>query len=201
MVLGTIVLLRDPLSPLALEQLLGLRPRTVRVTLVHLHSVIIVPEDELGVIRLLHPSFFDFITNATRCLDIRFAVNTTMQHTLLAHACLTTLLDLRKDICGIKNPSMLNSDVDDLPSRIMTHIPVHVQYACRHWAFHLANGMISDDLLDLLDRFCSKYLLYWVEACSLLGELRGTLLGLDVAQRTLAVRHFICLPYLQGILI
>jgi hypothetical protein len=60
--------------------------------------------------------------------------------------------------------------------------------------------MISDDLLDLLKKFCSKYLLYWVEVRSLLGELRGALASLDTAQKTLAVRHFRCSLYLQGIL-
>jgi NACHT domain len=195
MVLGTIVILRDPLSPPAIEQLLGLQPKSVRMTLTHLHSLIIVPEDDTGVIRLLHPSFFDFITNATRCLDARFVVNTTRQHTLLAHACLVAMCDLRKDICGIQDASRLNSDVGDLPSRIMTHIPFHVQYACRHWALHLANGIISDGLLDLLRKFCSKCLLYWVEVCSLLGELRGALVGLDAVQKSLAVRHLSCPVY------
>jgi hypothetical protein len=107
------------------------------------------------------------------------------------------MLNLRKDICGIQDSSRLNSDVGDLPSRIMTHIPSHIQYACRHWAFHLENGMISDGLLDLLKKFCSEYLLHWVEVCSLLGELRDALLALDVAQRTLAVRDFIHPLYLQ----
>jgi hypothetical protein len=201
MILGTIVFLRDPLSPLGIEQLLGLEPKSVRMTLTHLHSVIIVPEDDAKVVRLLHPSFFDFITNPTRCLNARFVVNTIRQHTLLAHACLVAVFDLRKDICGIKDPSMLNCDVGDLPSRIMTNIPLHIQYACRHWAFHLANGMISDGLLDLLKKFCSEYLLRWVEVCSLLGELRGALLALDVAQRTLTVRDSIGPLYLRRILI
>jgi hypothetical protein len=200
MILGTIVCLRDPLSPPAIEQLLGLEPKSVRMTLTHLHSVIIVPEDDTGVIRLLHPSFFDFITNATRGLDARFVVNTTRQHTLLAHACLVAMCDLEKDICGIQDPFLLNSDVGDLSSRIARHIPVHVQYACRHWALHLADGIISDGLLDLLKKFCSKYLLYWVEVCSLLGELRGALVGLDAAQKTLVVRDFRCPLYLERML-
>jgi NACHT domain len=200
MILGTIVFLRDPLSPFGIEQLLGLEPNSVRMALTHLHSIIIVPGDDAGVIRLLHPSFFDFITNPTRCRDAGFVVNTTRQHTLLAHACLFAMCNLRKDICGIKDASRLNSDVGDLPSRVISHIPLHVQYACRHWALHLANGMISDSLLDLLENFCSSYLLYWVEVCSLLGELRGALVSLDAAQKALAVRYFRFPLYLQRIL-
>jgi hypothetical protein len=187
-VLGSICLLQDPLSSVALEQLLSLESFTVRQTLLYLHSVVIVPEDEAGIIRLLHPSFFDFITDPTRCLNPRFVVDATAQHTLLARACLEAMVrGLRRDICGIRNPSTLNTEVDDLPSRIASHIPPHLQYACRRWAWHLANGMVSDILLSLVEGFCSRYLLCWVEVCSLLGELRSALLALDAAQMALRV--------------
>lgn len=189
MVLGTIVLLQDPLSPPALEWLLHLERSTVRETLVHLHSVIIVPEDDVRVIRLLHPSFFDFITNQTRCQNQKFVVTAKAQHTLLARACLNLMRDLCRDICGIKNPSILNGEVEGLPARIMRYIPPHLQYACRHWAFHVANAMVSDVLLDLIREFCSKYLLYWIEVCSLLGGLREAILALNAVLHAFSVRH------------
>jgi hypothetical protein len=186
-VLGSIILLRDPLSSRALENLLKLRPTTVRQTLVHLQSVVIVPENESQVMRLLHPSFFDFITDPPRCRKTNFVVNTLTQHTILACACLEAMMCLRQDICEIQNPSLLNSEVDDLPSRITKYITPHIQYACRHWAFHLKNASISDVLLDLVKQFCSKCLLYWVEVCSLLGELRSALVALHDAQQFLVV--------------
>jgi len=189
MVLGTIVLLRDPLSLRALEALLNLVESTVQETLMRLHSVVIVPEDDCQVIRLLHPSFFDFITNPARCRNPKFVVDAKTQHTLLARVCLYTMKDLQRDICRINNPSLLNGEIDDLSTRIVRHIPPHLQYACRHWAFHFANAMISDVLLDLLKEFSSKQLLYWLEVCSLLGELRNALLALDAAQKALVVCH------------
>jgi WD40 repeat protein len=181
-ILGSIVFLRDPLSSFALERLLGLKPRTVWRTLLHLHSVVIVPEDGVQVIRLLHPSFFDYITSPARCLNSRFVVDAGSRNTLLARGCLDVMKRLRRDICGIKNPSVLNTEVEDLPTRIKTHIPPELQYACRHWAWHVSNGMVSE-ILYLLEEFCSKYLLYWVEVCSLLGDLRSALVALDEAQR------------------
>jgi hypothetical protein len=186
-VLGSIIFLQDPLSPLALEWLLNLTPRTVRETLAHLQSVIIVPENDVQIIRLLHPSFVDFMTDPMRCQDAKFVVNAEAQHTLLACACLQTMRVLKQDICGIINPSVLNSEVDDLPSRITKCIPPHIQYACRRWALHLTNALVSDLLLDLVKEFCSKYHLYWVEVCSLLGELRNALIALHDAQQFLAV--------------
>jgi hypothetical protein len=190
-VLGSIILLRDPLSPSALEQLLDLRPMTVRSTLQHLHSVVVVPEIEVQVIRILHPSFFEFMTDPSRCRKADFIVDTLTQHTLLARACLDTMMSLRRDICEINNPCLLNLEVDDLSSRIAKYIPPHIQYACRYWVFHLTNAATSDVLLDLVMQFCSKCLLYWVEVCSLIGELPNALIGLHDAQRFLAVGYSI----------
>ena len=186
-VLGTIIFLQDPLSPLALESLLHLNRNTVRETLAHLQSVIIVPENDAHIIRLLHPSFFDFLTDPARCKNAQFAMNAETQHTLLAHACLQAMRVLKRDICGIRNPFILNSEVNDLLSRITECIPPQVQYACRHWAWHLTNAAMSKRLLDLMNEFLSKYLLYWVEVCSLLGELRNALIALHDAQQLLAV--------------
>ena len=109
------------------------------------------------------------------------------QHTLLAVQCLKAMQLLKQYICGINNPCLLNSDVDDLPSCIMANIPTHVQYACRYWMFHLTHALICDTLADLLKEFCTNYLLYWVEACSLLGEPRNSLVGLNATQEFLLV--------------
>jgi NACHT domain len=192
-VLGTIVLLQDPLSSLVLEKLLCLEPGTVQRTLMWLHSVVIVPNNVNEVIRLLHPSFFDFITNPLRCKDPKFTINAKIQHTLLARLCLETMKGLRQDMCEIKDPSILNSEVGDLSDRIVKSIPPHLQYACCHWAWHLSEGIVTDEVLKLLEEICLKYLLCWVEACSLLGELRGVLVSLDIMQRVLAVSCHILL--------
>jgi hypothetical protein len=188
MVLGSITLIRQPLPPVALENLLGLKSSTVRETLVNLHSVVIIPEDDTRTIRLLHPSFFDFITSPLRCRNPKFVVNPETQHTLLARACFRVMKGLRRDICGIGNPTILNNEVDDLSTRIKSNIPSHMQYACRHWASHLANALFSDVLADLMEAFCAENFLNWLEVCSLLGELRNALLSLNAAQMTISVR-------------
>jgi hypothetical protein len=187
-IVGSVVLIREPLPPFTLAHLLELELSTVYVTLAHLQSVIIVPEDDTRAIRLLHPSFFDFITNPLRCRDSKFVVNPQMQHALLVRACFQAMKGLRRDICGIRDPSILTSDVDDLSARINTSIPSHVQYACRHWASHLAQATFSDDLEKLVEEFCTKRLLNWLEVCGLLGDLRSALLALNTAQQAVLVR-------------
>ncbi|KAJ6630290.1 WD40-repeat-containing domain protein [Mycena sp. CBHHK59/15] len=174
-VLGSVAQLRDPLSPSCLEILLGLESGSVRETLSHLHSIVIVPNDESHGIRLLHPSFFDFITNPTRCAIPKFLIPLKEQDTLLTQCCLRSMKDLCRDLCQIGDYSLLNSEVDNISTRILTQIPSYLQYACRHWAYHLAKSMISEGLLNLLHEFVSEHLLHWLEVCSLLGELQGAL--------------------------
>jgi len=188
-VLGTVVLLFDPLGPESLEALLDLEEKTVRSTLRHLHSIAIVPNVGDGPVQLLHPSFGDFLVSIDRCPDDNFVVYSVPQHTLLAERCLRVLQTLLPDMCKIKDPSLHNQEVDDLPGRIAAHIPAHVQYACRHWASHLIKGDINDTILDLLLKFCSTQLLDWLEVMSLLGELGGVIAALQSVQRIVQVRH------------
>ncbi|KAF8220379.1 WD40 repeat-like protein [Tricholoma matsutake] len=183
LVLGSIVLLRDPLSALDLQHLLGLEPGTVKRALRRLHSALVVPDQEDRVIRLIHPSFYDFIVDASRCTIPGFLIIPTEHHEVLAQKCFDALLKgLRRDMCDIRDPSKLNSQVDDIQERITLCISPHLQYACRHWMWHLCCSRASEALLEMMGQFVRTKLLYWIEACSLLGELRIALVGLDEVQ-------------------
>ncbi|TFY77076.1 hypothetical protein EWM64_g6937 [Hericium alpestre] len=185
MVLGSTVLVRDRLPPSSIEALLSLECDTVQKTLHQLHSLVIVPENDNNTIRLIHPSFHDFLTDRSRCTDPNFAVHCKIQHSILAQNCLRTLQHLRKDICDIGDPSKLNIEVPDLDSRVAKHIPLHLQYACKHWAFHVANAEISEDIYELLVVFATEHMLHWLEALSLLGDIGAGIEGLAIARKAL----------------
>src|SRR5258705_7205571 len=138
-VLGTVALLTDPLDPESLEALVDLNENTVRMTLRRLHSMVIVPDAGVGPIRLIHPSSHDFLINSDRCKDVNFAVNPQLQNSFLAACCLQALQTLSPNMCKIEGPSLCNHEVSNLQQRIATHIPLHIQYACRHWATHLSS--------------------------------------------------------------
>ncbi|TFY56398.1 hypothetical protein EVJ58_g7671 [Rhodofomes roseus] len=191
LVLGSIVLIRDRLSPSALEDLLNRQSNAVRVesTLLPLRSLITVLERSEGeVIRLIHPSFHDFLVDRSRCTDVNFVVNPKLQHTVLAKCCLSALKDLRRDMCAIGDTSKLNGEVSGLHKRISRGIPASLQYACRHWAFHVSNADIDDETVQLLSSFCvPEFMLRWLEVLSLLGELGGAINALHSARLALEV--------------
>jgi len=189
-VLASISLLFDSLSPESLEGLLDLSENTVRSTLSRLHSIVITPEPGCGPVRLLHPSMCHFITDIDRCDDLNFFVDAQLLHSTLAQSCLRVLQSLSPDLCHIGDSSLFNQGVCDVQTRIADHIPSHVQYACRYWASHLINSEVEPETLSLLLRFCSSQLLNWLEVMSLLGELNNSMAALHSAQSIIQVRTF-----------
>jgi hypothetical protein len=190
MVLGSLVLLYDPLSPSNFEQLLDLSI-PLNSMLRHLQSVIVLPSDGNKVMRLIHPSFCDFLQDPKHCSNTSFLITPDLQHAFLAKACLDVMKMLKQDICNIKQPWKLHHELDNLPELVHRHIPPYLQYACRHWAQHLCHALMFDNLLGALEEFCCKYLLYWVEVCSLLGDLQNALVALKTGYHVLLVCCFL----------
>jgi hypothetical protein len=186
MIIGSIVLLQTQLPALDLARLLALDPQKLRKCLLRLHSVILVPDNNNKGIRLFHPSFFDFLSSPTRCLMSEFAVQLKKQHSLLAEHCLDIMIrTLRQDMCQVGDPSLHLSEIADISTQI-AHIPLHLQYACRHWAYHILNGDPTT-VMELLEEFLSQHLLHWIEVSSLLGDLRNALLGVTNMHQLLMV--------------
>jgi len=193
LVLGSVVLLWNPLSPPDLEQLLG-RHIDWNATFEQLQSVVVLPNDNNEVIHLIHPSFHDFLTNPQRCSNPNFLITPELQHSFLAENCLRVMMELlKRDICNIQQPWKLHHELDNLPALVHQHLPQTLQYACSHWTQHLLHALLSNNLLDMLEKFCNNYLLYWVEACSLMGVLQSVPIVLRALHHTLTVSKFMSL--------
>ncbi|KAF1816850.1 hypothetical protein P152DRAFT_510201 [Eremomyces bilateralis CBS 781.70] len=79
-VVGPIIISPEPLSVLNLVRLLGKDVKTLNRTLSNLHSVLDVPEAESSTVRLLHPSFRDFLLNRKRCSNFQFYIDDKLVH-------------------------------------------------------------------------------------------------------------------------
>ena len=135
-VVGSIVVLFDVLSLSELSDLLDLPTRQVTTALGSLHSLLDVSEHLHSPIRLLHPSFRDYLLDKTRCQDHRFWVDREIVNENLAFACLKLLTkSLAKDICGSGAPAMAPSELHQ--DIIDKYIAKSVQYATIHWVDHL----------------------------------------------------------------
>ena len=104
-IIGSITILSEPLSAVALAKVLAVRKDIINLRLRHLHSVLDVPKDQGQPIHLLHPSFRDFLLDKERCCDQQFWVDERKAHETLAQSCLRLMFNsLRRDICGLNAP-------------------------------------------------------------------------------------------------
>ena len=117
-----------------------------------------------------------------------FRSNREQQHTLLSERCLQVMnTNLIENPCKITSTWLANTEIEDLSSRLAESIPVHVQYACRHWSHHLCNGHITQDIIDLMSTFTREHLLHWLEVSSLMGNVDGVVDALENALDALQV--------------
>jgi hypothetical protein len=181
-VVGAIVILQQPQTLVALSALLGVDVDDADYTLRRLMAVLDIPENMNEPIRTFHPSFSDFLTDPNRCKDMKFYISTLDHDAQMAYRCLQIMNSLlKRNMCSIEDPSLLNTEVADLESLVETSMPPDLQYACRYWITHITLVSNADHrLMQQLEIFCRKHLLHWLESLSLLGQLRVAAEGLPL---------------------
>ncbi|KAF9514788.1 hypothetical protein BS47DRAFT_1361503 [Hydnum rufescens UP504] len=139
-VVGSIVLLRQPLPLGSLARFLQYELDDVDTVLLHLRSVIIPPATLDEAPHIYHPSFRDFITDPSRCSLPDFVIvalpDQELRHALRCFDLMARFL--KRDIAGILDFSLLNSEVKGLEEKVRGGLSAEVQYACRYWASHLS---------------------------------------------------------------
>ncbi|KAL8409963.1 hypothetical protein RB594_008157 [Gaeumannomyces avenae] len=179
-VVGTIVLLADPLPISSLAQLLGKPQMDVDSRLRGLHSVLDISNNSLAPVKLLHLSFRDFLVDDENRDANPFWVNKQDTHEQLADRCLQLLStgnNLKRDICGLRLPGTLRSQIDE--QTINSALPPEVQYACRYWVYHWEESKRRIQDGDPASHFLTDHLLYWLEALSLMGRIGESVGMLD----------------------
>ncbi|GKZ73244.1 hypothetical protein AnigIFM50267_009924 [Aspergillus niger] len=169
---GAIIVLCEPLSMAALSDLIGKDIADTKDILESLSSVIHLAASQDSPIRLVHPSFPEYLTSEDRCLDRTFLVSRKEKHIDLFINCIETLSNmLRRDICQCGDVSTLSCDID--PEMVNQTIPPHMKYACIYWLEHLQLSGSSHLVLDNgpVYRFLQKHLLHWLESLSIMGMI------------------------------
>ena len=187
-IVGAIVILFNPLSIEALSKLLSKSRQDVKQTLDDLHSVLDVSESQTYPIRLLHPSFRDFLLAKERCQDPQLWVDEKEVHATLADACIRLMSDkLRRDICDLRAPGALGQEAQS--NQVKQCLPTELQYACRYWVQHLLKS--ETQFLDngKVHLFLRKYLLYWLEALSLIQKTYEGVLAITSLESLVVVSN------------
>ena len=198
-IVGSIVLLANPLSTVSLAKLLDVEKTDVDDQLRLLHSVLWVPTDPNAPVHSLHLSFREFLVKKSHsALGRQFTIDESTTHGYLADKCLTLLQSsegLRKDICQLERPGALRNEINN--ATIETCIPQHLQYACRYWVYHIQHSgrKIGDG--DDVARFLRQHFLHWLECLSLLDNVFESIGLIDILQSIVADDDCQIMTFLQ----
>jgi hypothetical protein len=180
-ILGVILCARDPASCSVIDALLGLPQETPSVkTVSRLKCILQVSETER--IRILHPSFHDYLSE--RCRDHPWSIDLKHHNKELALRCVKLLdKELRENICDMTLPYL--SEKNTLSEAI--------SYACKFWIEHMCLvSDVTDDIVQQIYAFLAKHLLHWMEAMAILKLHDLTIRLIDNLMKWLQVRVPIC---------
>lgn len=186
LLLGTIAVAQEPLSSSALAGLLDLPTNVVRNSLVGVRSVLHIPQDHEQAIRIIHPTFPEFLLASNVERPAPFCIDATEYHSTLFARSLIVMSDLKQDIAGISDPLISKSEIPTLSEDVKQVVSQHLRYASLHWSAHLCGASTSSSVAGntlALGDFLRCQLLPWLEVCSLLGALSSALSALDEARR------------------
>ena len=187
-VLGAVILAANPLSPSSIAALLGFDIQDITLLLSSVHSLLVLYEDIDHPVQSFHKSFPDFITDSTRCTNLKFHIPL-HHHLELLISCLNLMNQgLEKNLCHLPD-AIKNSEVEDLKERAEQYINHAMQYACKSWYKHLVNEPTANrhEITSILHSFLEKKFLYWLEALSVLGAVRNAVEALQAAAKWLEV--------------
>ena len=182
-VVGTVLLLFNPLSIRGLSELLGCDTYHIHSTICSLHSLLLVPESIEDPICIFHKSFPDFLLDSDHCQDKQFFVEPASHCAETLLACLKLMEKrLKKNICNLDNYAVL-SKVKDLSTRKEAHIGGALEYTCRFWTKHLlgvpSSSPHTERVHNAIDRFFMVHLLHWIEVLALTGNLGVGVYAMD----------------------
>ena len=190
-VIGTIIILQNPLSVSSIANLLDIAEEDVRCTIDLLHSVLYIPRDEEGSIRLLHLSFRDFLIDSGKREKYPFWIDEQEAHKKIATKCLQLMSGsngLRQNICNLTSPGTLKTEIDKII--VDKHLSPELQYACRYWVSHLQQSKYNICDYDQFHIFLQKHTIHWLETMSIMGEASESINIISRLRLYIKVRAF-----------
>lgn len=156
-ILGVILVARNPLSCSAIDALSMTKGHPSLHTIAHFGCVLRWKGD--GPVRILHPSFADFLSR-DRCESDAWYIDTVSANTRFANDCILRLDQcLRKNIC----------DLTLSQTEVKESLSSDISYACASWIDHVCMIPPGDDtVFQTMEYFISRHLLHWFEAMAIL---------------------------------
>ncbi|KAL2813284.1 WD domain protein [Aspergillus granulosus] len=169
-VLGSVILLENPLPVRSLATLIGVENELLCTRLNFLRSILDVPLDKTTPVQLFHLSLRDFLLDPSTREDTPFWIDEKEMNQRLTSYCLNTMhKSLKRNICSLQSHGTERRTIDS--QSIQHYLSPELQYSCRYWTHHLARGNDQIGQANYILAFLKEHFLHWVEVMSLLGNI------------------------------
>lgn len=176
LVMGTIMALKRPLSLAALRALHnGSQYLEAEQLLQRFGSVLIGFRDPHQPIRILHLSFYEFVTDRAAHDDSTkpFHLSEKGHSGRLAELCVKTLnRELARPIAGT---GYLATDIPHVGIPTILGVSEQLAYGCAHWPDHLQDVEIPQAIQAHIVTLISRHLVTWMEVLAGTNVFRGSL--------------------------
>jgi hypothetical protein len=177
--LVALALAQQPLTADGLAIMAGVDRDACHECLRRISALLDYQYDTNEPVRLMHPSFSDFLSDPRRCSALPgYVVDAASDHLHIVERYLELMnISLRYDICRIRDPSLFNTEVIDLEGRLIEHVSESLRHACRFWVMywleHIRIAGIQAHIPTGLEDFCTQHLLHWIEVLSLTEDMNA----------------------------
>ena len=172
-----VILLVAPHRPLCEEtiaELAAVSLDLVRTWMINLDPLLYRDSEANGGIRVRHSSVAGFFLSDDHHSAYHFDLREA--NVELGITCLEKMIEqLRFNICKLEDSRLANADVHDLRLRIRQNVSDALQYSSLYWSNHLCfNGDNRDQHVweRLRQFFEGPYVLFWIEALSVMGMVQ-----------------------------
>ena len=171
LVLGSIVIAKNPLRIQDLKELLGVEDTFLNSIINQLSPILFISDE--NYVHVCHQSVTDFLLDPKRSKD--FWIDSELYSLCFSGYCLKLMnRKLKFNFFDLKTSHILNKDIPELDDHINSVKSTALNHASHFWASYLQKN--CDKMLQLkieaaLEEFLMVHLLHWLEVMSLMGTV------------------------------
>ena len=171
LVLGSIIIAKNPLRIKDLTELLGVKDALLNSIIAQLSPILSM--SNTCYLHICHQSVADFLLDSERSQDLW--VDPQFYSLCLARSCLKLMnAKLKFNFFDLKTSHVLNKDIPELNDHINSVKSTALDHACYFWASYLQKGcnkVLELEVQAAVENFLMVHLLHWLEIMSLMGTV------------------------------
>ena len=171
LILGSIIIAKNPLRIKDLTELLGVKDAFLNSIIGQLSPILSI--SDTSYLHVCHQSVADFLLDSERSQDLW--VDHQFYSLCFAGSCLKLMnAKLKFNFFDLKTSYILNRDIPELSDHIKSVKSTALYHASYFWASYLQKG--CDKILQLevqaaIEKFLMVHLLHWLEIMSVMGMI------------------------------